>query len=53
MEVGDFDGDGDEDVLIGAHNLQPNSSIAKKWGKYSPAILLLENYRIKKNKLFL
>jgi hypothetical protein len=48
MDAGDFDGDGDEDVLLGSLVLGPTSipipqTIAEKWKLNAPAILLLEN----------
>jgi hypothetical protein len=48
MDAGDFDGDGDEDVVLGSLVLGPTSipipqALAEKWKLNGPAILLLEN----------
>jgi hypothetical protein len=42
MEIGDFDQDGDKDIILGAHNLQMEHTLKKTEGN-PDAILLLEN----------
>ena len=46
MENGDYDQDGDIDILMGANPLSPgqeNASIAQRWNEHNLKLLLLEN----------
>lgn len=43
MDAGDFDGDGDEDLILGAYNHDPSGKFSERWRLSKTTLLVFEN----------